>query len=348
MRLAWWPHTTNASIASYRLRCLRVVDELRRRGVEAALFRPGLKSDVLVLSKRYDAASLRTAQLVRQQHGTRLVLDLCDNHFYAADDIPKWTRRADDLRAAVREVDLVVASTDTLEAVVQAEAGRPIATVVIGDAAEMPSDPGWTQRWFHLLAERRLSRLSSKLDRRAAAAGRRLLWFGNHGSDYTEGGMADLCSLQATLESAHDDAPVSLTIVSNNRRKFAQLTSTWKLPAHYLEWHPNTFSRALRLHDVALIPVRPNPFTLCKTNNRVATALLHGLAVAADPIPSYRSLADCAVLDNWHEGLQRLMADADWRMACVARGSEMIRSRWSIEQIGSQWLEALGQLRSRA
>jgi hypothetical protein len=348
MRFAWWAHTTNASVASYRLRCLGVIEELRRRGVQAALFRPDLRSDVLVLSKRYDAASLRTAQLVRQQHGTRLVLDLCDNHFYAANDMPKWRRRAEELRAAVREVDLVVVSTDTLEAVVQAEAGRPVATVVIGDAVEMPSDPGWSQRWRHLLAEQRLSGLSSRLDRQPVAAGRRLLWFGNHGSDYAEGGMADLCSLQAMLESAHREAPLNLTIVSNNRRKFAQLTGLWKLPAHYLEWHPNTFSRALRLHDVALIPVRPNPFTLCKTNNRVATALLHGLAVAADAIPSYRPLADCAVLDNWQEGLQRLMADADCRMACVARGSELVRSQWSIEQISSQWLKALQQLGSRA
>ena len=34
----------------------------------------------------------------------------------------------------------------------------------------------------------------------------------------------------------------------------------------------------------------PNPFTLCKTVNRLATALLLGLPVVADMIPSYEEL----------------------------------------------------------
>jgi len=347
MRFAWWPHTSNSSVASYRLRCLRVVEELSRRGVDAALFRAGDVPDVLVLSKRYDAASLEAALGLRTRRGTRVVLDLCDNHFHSASDAPQWQRRGEALRDAARAADLVIASSDALERVVQAETQSAVQTVVIGDAAEAPDlDP--PSRWRHPLAEHRLRRLRTRLARVPAAPGRRLVWFGNHGSDYAEGGMSDLCSIQAVLEAANRDSPLSLTVISNSRAKFADLTRSWRLATHYVDWHPATFSRALQCHDVALIPVRPNPFTLCKTNNRVATALLHGLGVAADSIPSYRALAEWVVLDNWHDGLHRLMSDADYRRACVARGGEMVRTQWSIERIGSQWLQALRRVAGAA
>jgi hypothetical protein len=79
----WWPHTTDARIASFRLRCLRIVEHLRGQGVNAALYRRAEAPPprVLVLSKRYDAATVAHALQCRAA-GTRVVLDLCDNHFH--------------------------------------------------------------------------------------------------------------------------------------------------------------------------------------------------------------------------------------------------------------------------
>jgi hypothetical protein len=137
--------------------------------------------------------------------------------------------------------------------------------------------------------------------------------------------------------------PVSLTVISNHHGKYARLTASWQIPTCYLSWHRWTFSRALRMHDVAVIPIRRNPFTECKTNNRVATALIHGVAVAADSIPSYRALAEGIVLDDWAAGLQRLTSDAAFRSGSIERGAALVRSGWSIEQIAKHWLRALSQ-----
>jgi hypothetical protein len=174
--------------------------------------------------------------------------------------------------------------------------------------------------------------------------GRRLVWFGNHGSGYAEGGMADLSKLHSLLEQAQQDAPLSLTVISNHRGKFEQLVQAWRLPTHYLAWHPATISRALQLHDVAVIPIGLNPFTLCKTNNRVATAFLHGLAVVADTIPSYTEFADSAVLDDWGPGLHRLLHDSAWRQQRLALGQQRVRDHWNLPHIVDQWQRALGGL----
>lgn len=344
MNVAWWPHTTNRAVASYRLRCWQIIEEIRRRGLSADLYRPWKVPQVLVMSKRYDATSLQAARALRDARGTRLVLDLCDNHFHADTDDTQWKRRADALRATVRSMDLIVASTPTLAEVVRAEAGPEVPIEVVGDAAEAPYNPGRLPRMLHGVAERRLNQLRAELQRQPVLSGRRLVWFGNHGSAYAEGGMSDLVSLRKALEEAHREAPLSLTVVSNHRAKFDQLTAGWAVPVHYVEWHPNTVSRALCLHDVAVVPVRTNPFTMCKTNNRVATATLHGLAVAADAIPSYRDLGNWIVLDDWETGLRRLMDDAQYRASCVASGKTLLAAHWSLKHVTDQWLHALSRI----
>ncbi|KAB0583529.1 hypothetical protein F7Q92_07575 [Ideonella dechloratans] len=132
------------------------MEQLSRNGVDAALYDPADTTspvEVLVLSKRYDAASLEHALQLRSRHGTRVVLDLCDNHFYAADPSPKWVERSDRLRAAARAANLVVASTEALAEVIRAEAGSAVRIAVIGDAAEPPLEGDSRSRWRHPLHE---------------------------------------------------------------------------------------------------------------------------------------------------------------------------------------------------
>lgn len=347
LRLSWWPHTTKRSVASFRLRCAQIVERLRTQGVAASLYAPGQTGDppdVLVLSKRYDAQTLTTALAMRERHGTRLVLDLCDNHFFASSDDPKWAARTQQLRAVASQVDLVVASTAALADVVRNEVGPRTPVTVIGDAADPPRAISPRERLRHPVDEWRLRSLERALK---SDRGCHLVWFGNHGSGYADGGMLDLAKLRPILEAANARYPVSLTVVSNNRRKFDDLIRSWRLPARYVEWRENTVSRVLRLHEVALIPITPNPFTICKTNNRVATSLLHGLAVVADSIPSYLEFADACVLDDWGQGFDRLVADPGWRESLVLEGRARVEARWQAAGIAEQWREVLTALGRR-
>jgi hypothetical protein len=342
--IAWWPHTTDRSVASFRLRCLQVIQALRDRGVDSRLWAPGVTMpSVLVLSKRYDQESMERALAMRRAAGTRLVLDLCDNHFYAANDDPRWRRRALALREAVLTVDLVTTASAELARIVAEHAGERTPVEVIEDAVELPSRPAGLQWLAHPIAHAALVSLQRRLERDAPAT--RLVWFGNHGSPYADGGMEDLLRVRESLHAAHSAQPLSLTVVSNSRRRFRTLLEDWRLPVHYLPWHPMTFSSALGLHDVAVIPIGRNPFTLCKTNNRVATALLHGLAVVADSIPSYEPLRDCCVLDDWGDGLRQRLANAAARELAVTRGRERIEARWSLQAVSTRWLDVIGGLR---
>lgn len=344
MNLAWWPHTTNANIASYRLRCLRIMEALGRGGLPCSIWRPGGPApSVLVLSKRYDGGSLQRALELRRVAGTRLVLDICDNHFYSATEGPSWQHRADELRRAATSVDTVVTSTEALRQVVHQHVGDQPDVQVIGDAVEAPTGERLPRSWHPgaLMDELRLRLLDRRLQTDGVPAVRRAVWFGHHGSPNAEGGMSDLASIRPHFAKAMARAPVSLTVISNNSRKFHELRRNWPSPIYYLPWSATTFSQALRRHRVAVIPIRVDPFSRCKTSNRVATSLLHGLTVVADEIPSYREFEEAIFVGDWESNLEQALSGGDFLGPRVSRGVDLVHSRYSIDQISDKWRKVL-------
>jgi hypothetical protein len=113
----------------------------------------------------------------------------------------------------------------------------------------------------------------------------------------------------------------------------------WLFPTYYLNWHPDTVFPALGAHAIAVIPVSDNPFTRCKSNNRLALSLNIGLAVVADAIPSYLDFADVCCLNEWQSGLERYLADPELRRRHVEQGQTMIALKCSIERIAQKWRE---------
>lgn len=308
MGVHFWPHTDNPNIASFRLRCLCVMEELRDRGLQVALYRNrGDIPEKLVLSKRYDAESINSALLLKKKYGTKIYLDLCDNHFFYKTPAPSVIKRADQLRQAIEVVDTVVTASGYLAEVVRAEA--PTARVsVIGDLVEPPKRHSIVEALKHPFSFAQLQALHTSLNRLGKHKNTRLVWFGNHGSGYVDGGMSDLETIRPYLENLHRERPISLTIISNSRPKYQSLTKEWKIPTFYLPWNKAFFSEALNIHGVSVIPIQQNPFTMAKTCNRVTTSLVHGLNVIADPIPSYVSYENDICLGEWERGLYQFTA----------------------------------------
>lgn len=340
-RLRFWPHSSDPLVASTRIRCLQVIEGLRLAGRDAGLYVEHEPApQVLVLGKRYDDASLNQALDLRRRHGTRLILDLCDNHFYAKDDAPRWRARAASLRRAAQEVDLVVASTPALAEVIHQETGGDRPIQVIGDPLDTALPVGGVtlqQRWHAW-------RLRRFLASRDIAPGRRLLWFGNHGASYADGGLQDLTRIERSLHAHHRTQALSLTVLSNSEDAFRRHLGHWTLPTLYVPWSPAVFRQALAGHAIAIIPAQINPFTRCKTPNRLATAFYNGLAVAADRIPSYEEFEDWAVLDDWDEGLGCLMADAGERARRVQAARQRLLQHHDLGTICRAWDAALAQL----
>jgi hypothetical protein len=170
----------------------------------------------------------------------------------------------------------------------------------------------------------------------------RLVWFGNAGAHYAGGGMLDLLRLREPLEALDRTRPVSLTVISNHRRRYRKHIAPWRISTAYLEWEASTFASALAAHEVALIPVSRNGFTLCKTDNRVVTSLSHGLAVIADAIPSYEPYRQSIVLDDWESGWNRYVGDVAARRAQdVALGMEVVRESTDAARIAARWHEVI-------
>lgn len=335
----FWPHLPSADVASTRIRCLQVMAALQARGWSAQLYTPGAaRPQTLVLGKRYDAVSLQHAQDMRQQHGTRIVLDLCDNHFYAAQDDDSLRRRAEALRSAVLAADLVVASSNALAAVLREQAPGLRQLRVIDDALDpmaLPAaDTSLGGRFQRL-------RLAAFFALHRAAPGRRLVWFGQHGSGFADAGMSDIDRIADALAAHHAQQPLSLTVVSNRWRRYRTLAPRWRFPSLYLPWTAASFGTVLQRHDVAVIPVTPNPFTLCKTSNRAVTAFAAGLVVASDPMPAYDEMGEAIVVGDWQAGLAALMASSAERTRRQAAAQAIIARRHGAAAIAEQWEHAL-------
>lgn len=308
------------------------MEGMRKLGVDAALYEAGDRPQILVLSKLYDPASLGQALELKRQFGTRLFLDLCDNHFYFKEYSPEASRRAAELDVAVRSVDHVIASTDYLADVIRARPQMNTPVSVIEDLVEFPRPGHPLDALRHPRRYLELRRLKFWLEKTAPDIRHRLVWFGNHGGGFADGGMNDLGTIKSTLEAIHRQYAISLTVISNSREKFKALVRGWSVPARYMEWNETFISPALLLHGVSVIPISRNPFTLAKSPNRVETSLVHGLGVVADRIPSYDKYRDAIYLDDWQAGLEALASGAGerrtLRVADFAQANRAVIDAW--------------------
>ena len=289
----------------------------------------------VVYSKIYDDTSYYEATEF-QRRGIRIIFDLCDNHFYNPRELKYWRKARKRLRRMIALADEVVASTEAMAEVIKAELPTERSITVIGDAVEteiksdMPVWKGW-------LASRQLDSLLRKLKAGQGEGRTPLVWFGNHGSPYAEGGMLDLQKIRALLERSDRKHPLSLTVISNSRAKYRACIKPWEIPTHYLTWHSETIFPALRAHAIAVIPMSDNPFTCCKSNNRLALALSEGLAVVADSIRSYEAFRGACYLADWEIGLESYLTDPHLRRSHVQLGRSIVVNEWTENRIADKW-----------
>lgn len=336
--IGWKPSSFDTRVASSRLRCLRPLSELQSRGYSVELFNPRHVSRyaAVVYSKIYDDASYYEAVNLRRR-GTRIIFDLCDNHFCNPRDLNYWKKAGERLRRIMALADELVVSTEALAEIIKRELPMEKPITVIGDPVETEIKSSHTLIWRRWLVLRQSASVLSKL-RAGQDEGRTpLVWFGNHGSPYAEGGMLDLQRIRSLLDGINRHYPISLTVISNSRRKYQRFIKPWLMPTYYLTWYPETFFPALRAHTIAVIPISDNPFTRCKSNNRLALALSEGLAVVADSIPSYRPFAGACYLADWERGLESYLTDPHLRRSHVDLGRSIVNDEWTENRIADKW-----------
>jgi hypothetical protein len=352
--VAFWPSTTDNAVASYRIRCAQIRRGLAERGIETTLFRAGsgmiarlrptgAAPDILILSKRTKEAAFELADDLKRKHGTRTVLDLCDNLFFSADPA-EAAGRAVRLGSRLNGFDAIVTPSAYLRDAIAAHVRPDMTFVIIPDAVEQEPQASLGVRLREAPAFRRLSALRAELARSGVSEGRRLVWYGISGTKKARNGLYDVDAHAAVLERHHRRRPLSLTVVTDSRRRYDETLAGRSFPTFFVRWNYWTFNACLRLHDIAVLPVQRNEYNWAKSANRLTTALANGLAVCATAIPSYEPFRGSAVLDDWEDGLADLMASEAGRRARIEAGRAVIDTEYTLQAATRKWADLLGQL----
>src|SRR5215469_10166430 len=126
MTLAFKARVNDDSIGSYRYRVLTPIEFLSARGHAVELYDEANfdRYDLVVFSKAYGAEDRKLARRLKGA-GKRVLLDLCDDHFYNPEGLPKYREARESLLAMIAICDGVVCSTPVLAQAVRREARLP-------------------------------------------------------------------------------------------------------------------------------------------------------------------------------------------------------------------------------
>lgn len=307
--VGWKPFTRRRDVASVRLRSRLPAKLLGDRGWHTSLYEPDRRYDAVVFQKAYEDSDIELARVLARS-GVRTVFDLCDNHF---DNAPE--ERVQRLTEMMASVDVLTVSTPVLAELVP----RPDA-MVIPDALDIPP------RGISL--------------RRRSAGRPNVVWYGVAGTTDRTAGLVDLKRILPDLAAAG----ARLTVITNSREAYDLHIAGGPVPSRFIRWRRSTFSLAFRGHDACVIPVSDNPFTRCKSNNRLVLALMLGVPVVADPIPSYVEFADHVLFDAWQASLDSYTRDHALRKRHLDGGRRFIRAHYGNEVVAGRWASVLDDL----
>ncbi len=277
--------------------------------------------DTVVFSKAYAEKDRKLARRLKAA-GKRVLLDLCDDHFYNPADLPKYRDAREHLLAMIDICHGVVCSTPVLARAVQGAARLAEAPAVAPDVYEQaPVTAG----------------PPTPADQPA-----RLLWFGRHGSPNAEAGMADLLLIGDALADALRLRPFELAVCSDSRERYEALFADFPVPTRFEPWTRERFAAELARADAVLIPLSDNPFVAAKTHNRLTLALSAGVPVLADRLDSYQPFADFAWLGDWPAGLEAVLMRPQEARARAAGARAFLEANWSARALAPAWEAALG------
>ena len=342
-RFAFYAKRYTRSQASIRLRVLEPIAGLREAGVNIGRYSwaKGLRGcDGLVISKAFTKRSVRVAQAA-QRAGCGLIFDICDNRF-ANRKQKGLTQSSTHISRQLARADLVTVPTETMGRLLEAEVPDIVGRVrVVPDMLEDLSTPG--SAGPSLVDRFRLSRLRSFLADHPGAL--RCVWFGNNmrgvsGIDHLDEAVRELREFAAYH-------PVTLTIISDRRDIYRQASAAWDIPSFYMPWSLGSFGAALKMHRVAIIPVFQNDYTLGKSINRPATAIMAGLGVIADSIPAYEELRPFIPLDDWQGGLSRYAFEWEAEQTHLTDARAHLDRLYGRRRVVQRWIEVLAELQVR-
>lgn len=348
----------NPANQGFRYRCAAPTSELIKRGWNVRIETIDTLGDADMVIAMSDVclgkAEIAEACLSRisaaRAKGARVVVTETDHRSYNPLGNADLARKAGAVRRLYLLAHEIIVTTSPLGDAIKGDLRADTSVTVIPDALELPEDlrPSGVLRrlisFRHIAPRLELLKLRHAIMEHRARGCIPIFWFGGHGTGRGDaGGMLDLLTVKDTLESLHRQHPISLTVISNSPQKFASAISVFRLPTHYIDWNRLTFHDALRLHEVCILPIRESPWTLCKSNNRLVTAIHSGLISVANLIPSYLPFMELAQLGDPNQQLPLALAEISLLRALVPARQQIVQSDWGMSRIGDQWEALMGR-----
>jgi len=341
------------------------------------------KAECLVIVKAFSSHTVRLCALARQL-GVPIVFDLCDDIFeegYGA--LGGGTHNQFAFRAMAALASSIVTTTSTLAAKIRLHTPQGTVVHIIPDMAEREEDIAFlrstrtplrqTKReqlrrsWQRL--RKNLKRLPRTLSGKPASGNGHLaerserkspnppapttgpekviLWFGNHGSEYSDTGMTQLLWVAADLEKLARKYPIRLVVVSNSRQKFERYIEPLPFPTEYVEWTPTVIYQEMKRAAVCVVPFGHDAFSLSKSPNRVVLSLSLGVPVVCTEIPSLGELKDAVLIGNWYRSIEAYLNEPATVARHLETGRDVIRRNYSGERIAELWTSVVKLARNQ-
>jgi len=322
-KVAWIP-AADINRAGSRLRAFLPCRYLKQAGYDCEIFKSknSTQYDLVIFQKAYSPQHRSLAETLQCQ-GVKIALDLCDNDLYELNN-QTWKTRGENLKQFLSLTDAVSVATEALSQRIP-----HLQTTIIDDAF----DAVQLNQFYHLFL------VTQGTFKPLRSDCLKLIWFGNKGRRNPLSGLICLAGIFPILEKLNHLYALSLTIVSDSQTLAHQYTESLNFPVHYYPWSRTTFPYVLRQHDICLIPNNINPYTVCKTNNRLLLSLRLGVPVIADEIPSYSEFKDFALFSNWFDNLVTYAVNPELRKNHVIQGQEYIRSHYTRDRTVRQWID---------
>lgn len=360
MHVVWRVQKVTLDLASVRFRALLPCVSLIDAGIscevtEVADPRVLDRASHIVIVKAFTPSDIDLARHARAC-GKTVFFDLCDNVFVDGYAKSAALSPARALEQMSRYLNAIVVPTDAMALVVR-KALAAVAVNVIPDGLEDA---------VVLTKQRRLVREFSSqargfgkavrpwleaMRKRFRPAGNALpdvpkdtsviCWFGNHGSPWSNFGLADILLFREPLEQLARTRSVVLVVVSNNRARYENEIRPIAVPSIYLEWTPDVLHDVLKRADAVIAPNSGDEFSFCKSANRTLMALAAGVPVVASPTPALEQLRECVWLDDPLSGLRRYLDDPKLKAQHLKCAGRHMATHFAAPVIGGMWKRLL-------
>jgi hypothetical protein len=322
------PETWDSTLASVRYRVLQPARTLVHNGHHCRWIRfeqlqqPSqalecsqlLQADIVVISKVLAQGSIVATQQA-QEYGTRVVVDLCDDHFDTPELSPTYFKLC-------QLADAITASTPMMAQVIQERTGRY--ATVIADPYEGPhGEPNFTPG--------------------QSSPALRLAWFGHPVNFDTV--LAMLPDLQVLSRERSLDLHLVTDLNAARQTPLMKQLAAASSPGLNIRlsaWSQAATWNALAQCDAVVIPSLPDAKKQVKSPNRVVEGIRAGRLVIAYPLHSYQALAQgCWLGTNLADGLRWALQQPEQARARILAGQQLIEQTHAPRYVGQQWEHTL-------